>query len=128
MSDSRILHELAGAASLCWSPNPSGVFDSQAALGHVEKALSELRLDYVPRDDAVWRATVDNMLTTAHMVASDDPRESINRLIDWHVQVALDPSVSSDAQALIDRGRSEGRAEVHIRMQGADLDNFDEAS
>ena len=56
-----------------------------------------------------WRDVVDDMLTTAHMVASDDPRESINRLIDWHVQVALDPSVSSDAQALIDNGRAMGR-------------------
>jgi hypothetical protein len=26
---SRILHELAGAASLCWEPRPTGVFDSQ---------------------------------------------------------------------------------------------------
>lgn len=118
MSDSRILHELAGAASLCWSPNPSGVFDSQAACDHVEKALAELRLSYVPRDDAVWRATVDDMLTTAHMVASDDPRESINRLIDWHVQVALDPSVSSDAQALIDRGRKAVREEIYARLCG----------
>lgn len=75
-----------------------------------------------------WRDVVDDMLSVCHAVASDDPRESINRLITWHVQVALDPSVSSDAQALIDRGRSEGRAEVHGRMQGGDLENFDEAS
>jgi len=51
-----------------------------------------------------WRATVDDMLTVCHMTASDDPRESVNRLINWHVSVALDPCVSSDAQALIDQG------------------------
>lgn len=41
--DSRILHELAGAASLCWEPRPTGVFDSQEAIGYVEAALQELR-------------------------------------------------------------------------------------
>jgi hypothetical protein len=40
---SRVLHELAGAASLCWVPRPTGVFDSQAAIAHVERAIAELR-------------------------------------------------------------------------------------
>lgn len=40
---SRILHELAGAASLCWTPHPSGVFDSQEAIKHVESAIAEIR-------------------------------------------------------------------------------------
>ena len=51
--------------------------------------------------ERAWRDAVDEMLTVAHMVASDDPRESINRLISWHVAVALDPAVSSDAAALV---------------------------
>ena len=41
------------------------------------------------------------------MVASDDPRESIRRLIDWHCAVQIDPLVSSAAQELIARGRRE---------------------
>lgn len=40
---SRVLHELAGAASLCWTPRPTGVFDSQEAIKHVEVAIGELR-------------------------------------------------------------------------------------
>ena len=40
---SLVLHELAGAASLCWEPNPSGVFDTGRALGFVEEAINELR-------------------------------------------------------------------------------------
>jgi hypothetical protein len=40
---SRVLHELAGAASLCWEPRPTGVFDSSLALSYVEGALTELR-------------------------------------------------------------------------------------
>ena len=47
------------------------------------------------------------MLVTCHEVAGDDPRESINRLINWHVTISLDPAVSSAAQELIARGREE---------------------
>lgn len=62
-----------------------------------------------PEDDNynAWKDTVDDMLSVCHEAASDDPRESIDRLINWHVQVALDPSVSSDAQALVDKGRKQ---------------------
>lgn len=31
-------------------------------------------------------------------------KDALNALIDWHVATALDPEVSSDAQALVDRG------------------------
>jgi phosphoenolpyruvate-protein kinase (PTS system EI component) len=48
-----------------------------------------------------WRDTVDDMLTVCHEIAGDDPRKSINRLINWHVSVALDPAVSSDAAQLV---------------------------
>lgn len=40
---SRILHELAGAASLCWEPRPTGVFDSQMAIQFVEQAIADIR-------------------------------------------------------------------------------------
>jgi hypothetical protein len=55
-----------------------------------------------------WRVVADDMLTVFHEVASDDPRESIDRLINRHVQVALDPAVSSDAAALVEVGRQQG--------------------
>jgi hypothetical protein len=50
-----------------------------------------------------WRDAVDDELVSLHMVASDDPRESIRRLIDWHCAVQIDPLVSSAAQELIER-------------------------
>jgi hypothetical protein len=56
-----------------------------------------------------WRDAVEQMLATTEQTASDDPRESINRLIDWHVSVAMDPLVSSDARALIQRGRNDAQ-------------------
>ena len=40
---SRVLHELAGSASLCWEPKPTGVFATELALGFVEDAIDELR-------------------------------------------------------------------------------------
>lgn len=40
---SRILHEMAGAVSLCWEPRPSGVFESSTACGYVAAAIAEIR-------------------------------------------------------------------------------------
>jgi hypothetical protein len=57
MSDSRILHELVGAASLCWEPKPTGVFDTETAIKLVGDALAELRADYMPRPK--WDAVID---------------------------------------------------------------------
>jgi len=66
-----------------------------------------------------WRETVDDMLSVCHMVASDDPRESVNRLINWHCSVALDPCVSSDAQALINRGAAAEREAIAAQLECA---------
>lgn len=73
-----------------------------------------------------WRDAVDDELSVCHMVASDDPRESIKRLIDWHCSVHIDPDVSSAAQALIERGRREVLAQpaaepqvIHVHTHSA---------
>jgi hypothetical protein len=39
----------------------------------------------------------------------DDPRAAIADLVNWEVEVALAPDVSSDAAALVERGRMEER-------------------
>ena len=58
--------------------------------------------------DAVQAAAqaIDDELVTIESTLSTypTPRDAVRELIDWHVAVALDPAVSSDAQALIDRG------------------------
>jgi len=38
-----IIGELAGYASLCWQPRPTGVFDSTEASKAVDQALTALR-------------------------------------------------------------------------------------
>jgi hypothetical protein len=80
-------------------PEDAGVFyDAKDAL---RAALEQ------PEQPNPWRDAVDHELSTLHMVASDDPRESIRRLIDWHCAVQIDPLVSSAAQELIERGKRE---------------------
>ena len=56
-----------------------------------------------------WREAVhDELVTTWTLSAEnkDDPRKALQDIINWHVRVALDPAVSSDAQALIERGKA----------------------
>jgi hypothetical protein len=60
-----------------------------------------------PEQPNLWRDAVEDELSTLQMVASDDPLESIRRLIDWHCAVQIDPLVSSAARELIERGKRE---------------------
>ena len=64
-------------------------------------------LAHPPRDE--WREAVhDELVTTWTLSAEnkDDPRKALQDIINWHVRVSLDPAVSSDAQALIERGKA----------------------
>src|SRR5690606_20156782 len=55
-----------------------------------------------------YKRAIDEALVVRHLgVVSGDARNDLNRIICWDVAAALDPAVSSDAQALIDRGRAE---------------------
>lgn len=67
------------------------------------------------RKEAEWRRVVDDELVSLHMVATDNPRESIHKLIDWHTSVQLDPRVSSAALNLYKEGFADGKA--HCKEQ-----------
>ncbi len=56
-----------------------------------------------------YRDAVDRELTTLGTCvdAYESPTAAVRTMIDWHVQIALDPAVSSDASALVERGRQE---------------------
>ncbi len=62
-----------------------------------------------------WKDAVLDALANCCMDAplDEEPRSILKRVIAWEVMVALDPAVSSEAQALIDRGRAEVAAGVH---------------
>jgi hypothetical protein len=84
------------------------VLESGLLVSHHAQVLINLRAALEQSEQTnPWRDAVDHELSTLHMVASDDPRESIRRLIDWHCAVQIDPLVSSAAQELIERGRRE---------------------
>lgn len=60
-----------------------------------------------------WYQAVADCCDIAHLTPHlDNPRQTINDLINWHVMVSLDPKVSSDAAALIEEGKKAGRAET----------------
>lgn len=40
-----------------------------------------------------------------------DPRVALDEIIDWHGKVALDPAVSAEARALIERGQDKARSQ-----------------
>lgn len=70
------------------------------------------------RERNPWRMAIDDALVTAHLgVATDDPYDDLNLLLDWHHDIWLDPAVSSDAQALIDRGAAASEAELSTLRQ-----------
>ena len=65
-----------------------------------------------PVSDGAWRNAVIDELVTLNIVCKkheDDPRLAVRDCINYNVQLALDPAISSQAQELIDRGRAEER-------------------
>jgi len=85
---------------------------AEEALQRLSDANQEIEAVLEQKEQTnLWRDAVDDELVSLHMVASDDPRESIRRLIDWHCAVQIDPLVSSAAQELIERGKREAQSE-----------------
>lgn len=63
-------------------------------------------------NDLTWKNTVLDELVCCHIYSGeheDNPRKALQDVISWNVQIALDPQVSEDAQALIDRGQGDIR-------------------
>ena len=81
--------------------------------------------DLPTKQDELWKDAVIDELVVCHIYNKEhdgDPRKAIHDAISWNVQVALDPLVSSDAQALIDKGRDlvcpEGSVVVPRKVSG----------
>lgn len=77
-----------------------------------------------------WKAAIDDELICCHIGTVDSfpgAKAALKNLIDWHMSVALDPTVSSDAQALIERGKSAAPV-VREPLTDAQIDKiFDDA-
>jgi hypothetical protein len=60
-----------------------------------------------------WREAVIDACVINHLPWDDaDPTQTLMKLVDWEIKTALDPAVSGDAQALIDRGRVVGMGDA----------------
>lgn len=79
------------------------------------------------KEQHAWKEAVINELVVLHIYNSahdNDPRKAIQDAITYHCQIALDPQVSSDAQALVDRGRAEARGEIEAKVLDEVADCF----
>lgn len=64
-------------------------------------------------DSDPWREAVHELCIVSWApFYPDDPRRTLIELVGWEIRVALDPAVSSGAQALIDEGKRQARSEA----------------
>ncbi len=67
-----------------------------------------------------WKDAVIEKMALTWAITSENancPQKAVDALVVSQIAIALDPQVSSDAEALIERGRQEMRAEVE-RLRG----------
>jgi hypothetical protein len=57
-----LLGYLAGAVSICWSPTPTGVFESSAAARFLEVAIKRLAVLTQPTEPYLGLATTQSLL------------------------------------------------------------------
>jgi hypothetical protein len=61
----------------------------------------------------LWRKAVVEACVINHLSWDDaEPNQTLMKLVDWEIRTVLDPAVSGDAQALIDKGRVLGIGEA----------------
>jgi hypothetical protein len=78
-----------------------------------EKALDTL-IAAARREEGNWKRAVEDALMLWSMSCPDDPREALNRLLVQEAAVALDPAVSAEARALIQRGITQSIASLPL--------------
>ena len=78
----------------------------------VYQAIDAIRAELAQENP--WRDAIDAELICCHIGTVESfptAKYALNELINWYVKVALDPEVSSAAQALVDRGAAQPQAE-----------------
>lgn len=84
---SRILHEMAGAVSMCWDPRPTGEFDSAKACEFVAAAIAEIRSGVVhPEQQAPWHEMIEDTKEVFEYSSQETPqttRDVIEYVKSW---------------------------------------------
>ena len=84
-------------------PHTEGVMRAVTGVSMTYAQLAK----FAAKLDGLWKEAVISELVVSHIYQAKhdtDPRKAIQDAISWNTDIALDPQVSSDAQALIDRG------------------------
>lgn len=66
-----------------------------------------------------WKRVIDNELVNCWLGTTEtypDPYQALTQIIRFHTDVALNPDISAEAEALIERGRQEMK---HLLYNGA---------
>ena len=95
-------------AVLCGQDGKCCIAGSEADRKVVDEAIAALDTAQ-PEPVNEWKDAVIDALVVAHILTPENaiyPRKAVQDVIDWNCQVALDPRVSSKAQALVDSGKS----------------------
>jgi hypothetical protein len=84
------------------------------------------------RDAALRMEAIGDAMSVLHMAPRDgeSPRDALRRLIEAEHRIALDPAVSAEARALVERGRQKGIeefAQACIDAQPATAENPSES-
>jgi len=88
--------------------NSEGNRIAQKAVADIKQALSQQEQPNRWSEAVIDQLVVHHIYQAAH---DTDPRKAVKDLLGISNSIALDPQVSSDAQALIDRGRREAQQE-----------------
>ncbi len=89
------------------------------------EALERFAAIVASASEEQWKQAVINELVCCHIYNEShdqDPRKSVHDAISWNVEVALDPIVSSQAQALIDLGAAAEREACAITAWSTGMD------
>ena len=88
-------------------------FSADTLRAEVDKAYKQ-GFSHGLKECTPWEHAIIDGLVVAHVYRKEhdtNPSMALNDLISWHVRVALDPTVSSDAQALVESGAAQRDAE-----------------
>lgn len=95
--------------------------EAAAFIANMERQCAELRAENEALRKEEFRQAVIDQLVVCFIYGPEhdtNARKAIKDLLRWHVMLALDPSVSEDAQALIDKGRQEALLILMKRTAG----------
>ena len=100
-------YDTEGFGCACTPTSTCGTCRERKRQEPLQKALQAAQRGLAHGTDVDWKEAVIDELVVAHILTVEhetNPRMAVKAAINWNCEVALDPQVSSDAQALIDQG------------------------